>query len=65
MSGQRALAWTAHPDAQAYRLGSCAPTAYRCSSPKLADRRFLVAIDDLPPRPEGVQLLARVEALDG
>jgi len=26
---------------------------------------MVVAIDDLPPRPAGVQLLARIEALDG
>ncbi len=63
-SGQSVLAWTAHPDAQTYRLEIVRSDGVPVLETETADRQVVVAIDDLPPRPEGVQLLARVDALD-
>jgi Putative zinc-finger len=64
-SGQLVLAWTSHPDAQSYRLEIVRSDGVPVLETETPGREMVVAIDDLPPRPADVQLLARIEALNG
>ena len=64
-SGRLVLAWTSHPDAQTYRLEIVRSDGVPVLETETPGREMVVAIDDLPPRPADVQLLARIEALDG
>ena len=62
--GQVVLEWPSHPEADRYRIEIVRSDGLPVLESETADRRILVAIADLPPRPDGVSLLARVEALD-
>ncbi len=63
-AGQVILAWTTRPDAHSYRLEIVRSDGVPVLESETADSRVVLAIADLPPRPPGVQLLARIEALD-
>jgi hypothetical protein len=62
--GTVVLAWPAHPRAHAYRIEIVRSDGIPVLKSETEDRRVVLAVDDLPPRPVGVTLLARVEALD-
>jgi hypothetical protein len=63
-AGQVVLEWPSHPDAENYRIEIVRSDGLPVLRSETADRRILLAIGDLPPRPAGVGLLARVEALN-
>ena len=62
--GQVVLEWPAHPEAQSYRIEILRSDGLPVLESETADRRVALAVGDLPPRPDGVRLLARIEALD-
>jgi DNA-directed RNA polymerase specialized sigma24 family protein len=62
--GQVVLEWPSHPEADRYRIEIVRSDGLPVLESETADRRILLAIGDLPPRPAGVTLLARVEALN-
>ena len=62
--GQVVLEWPSHPEADRYRIEIVRSDGLPVLESETADRRILLAIGDLPPRPAGVGLLARVEALN-
>ena len=62
--GQVVLEWPAHPEAQSYRIEILRSDGLPVLESETADRRVPLAVGDLPPRPDGVRLLARIEALD-
>jgi hypothetical protein len=62
--GPVVLEWPAHPEAQSYRIEVLRSDGLPVLESETADRRVSLAVGDLPPRPEGVRLLARIEALD-
>jgi Putative zinc-finger len=63
-TGQVILAWPPHPEAHSYRIKIVRSDGVPVLESETADSRVVLAIGDLPPRPTGVQLLARIEALD-
>ena len=63
-TGQVILTWPPHPDAHSYRIKIVRSDGVPVLESETADSRVALAIGDLPPRPPGVQLLARIEALD-
>ena len=63
-SGQVVLEWPSHPDADSYRIEIVRSDGLPVLESETADRRILLAVGDLPPRPAGVSLLARVEAMN-
>lgn len=63
-AGQVVLEWPPHPDAATYRIEIVRSDGLPVLDSETAGRRILLAIGDLPPRPAGVGLLARVEALN-
>jgi hypothetical protein len=64
LDGQVVLEWPSHPEAQSYRIEIVRSDGLPVLESETPDRRVGVAIADLPPRPPGIRLLARVEAVD-
>jgi hypothetical protein len=62
--GTVVLSWPAHPRAHAYRVEIVRSDGVPVLKSETEDRRVVVAVGDLPEVPQGVQRLARVEALD-
>jgi Putative zinc-finger len=62
--GTVVLAWPAHARAHSYRFEIVRSDGVPVLKSETGDRRVVLAVSDLPPRPESVTLLARVEALD-
>jgi hypothetical protein len=62
--GNVVLAWPANPRAHSYRIEILRSDGVPVLKSETEDRRVVVAAGDLPERPENVELLARVEALD-
>lgn len=58
------LEWPAHPEAQRYRIEVVRSDGLPVLESETGDRRVELAVVDLPPRPEGVHLIATIEALD-
>ena len=63
-NGQVVLEWASHPDADRYRIEIVRSDGLPVLETETTDRNVLLAIADLPPRPAGVSLLAKVEALN-
>ena len=62
--GAVVLAWPAHPRAHSYRIEIVRSDGVPVLKSETEDRRVVLAVGDLPERPDNVPLLARVEALD-
>ena len=59
------LEWPPHLDARSYRIEIVRSDGLPVLESETADHRVALAVGDLPPRPAGVSLLAKIEALDG